>query len=212
MLRLYLLGLFLLGAGTCAQVLPDGVNEVPFVCPAPEAPAQPTSEAERLQLERRARYRRVLPAYFAAVPETPDPHILMPLPGLRVSDVTDTWGSARGGGRTHEGQDLFAPAGTPILSGTPGYIYRIGPSILGGNTVVVVGGGGWRYYYAHLSSYNEMLLEGQYVGTDTVLGYVGNTGNARSTPPHLHLSIYTSEPGRCDWNALDPLPRLVNRD
>ena len=72
--------------------------------------------------------------------------------------------------------------------------------------------GGYRYYYAHLSNYADDLREGQFVTTDTLLGYVGNTGNAVTTPPHLHLGIYTSEPGRCDWDAINPLPLLVERD
>lgn len=165
-----------------------------------------------MQLERRARYREFLPAYFAAVPEAPDSTIVMPVEGVRVANVTNTWGSARGGGRSHEGQDIFAPEGTPIYSATEGYVYRIGENILGGNTVVVVSGGGYRYYYAHLSAYADDLREGQFVTTNTLLGYVGNTGNAASTPPHLHLGIYTSEPGRCDWDAIDPLPLIVDRN
>ena len=200
------------------QVFPEGITESPFVCPPREtdgetAPApEPETEEERLALERRARYRAVLPAYFAAVPEEPDAEVLMPLEDVRVRDVADTWGSARSEGRTHEGTDIFAPNGTPIYSATPGYIYRIGDNRLGGQTVVVVGGAGYRYYYAHLSGYAEDIAEGQAVTTDTLLGYVGNTGNARTTPPHLHLGIYTSDAGRCDWDAVNPYPLLVDRE
>lgn len=194
-----------------AQVLPDSINTLPFECPPPENPVIPRNEAERLQQESRARYRSVLPAYLIAMPETPIYEIIMPVVGVQVSRVADTWGAARGGGRFHEGQDIFAPAGTPIYSGTEGYIYRIAPSILGGNTVTVVTNAGWRIYYAHLSHYADDIREGQFVTTDSRLGYVGNTGNAITTPPHLHLGIYTSPPGRCDWHAIDPLPLLTNR-
>ena len=193
-----------------AQALPAGVDTVPFACPPRDGPP-PQEEAERLQLETRARYRRVLPAYFAAVPAEPDAFVLMPIVGVRVAQVADTWGGPRSEGRRHEGQDIFAPVGTPVYSGTAGYVYRIGESLRGGNTVVVVGGGGWRYYYAHLSGYTEDLLEGQAVTPDTLLGYVGTTGNAVGTPPHLHLGIYTGEPKTCDWNAIDPLPLLTDR-
>ena len=210
---LWILLAFLGLSFSVGQALPDGADVVPFECPPPRtAPPEPRTEAERLQLERRARYREVLPAYFAAVPETPDATILMPVEGVRVANVTNTWGSARGGGRSHEGQDIFAPEGTPIYSATEGYIYRVGENILGGNTVVVVSGGGYRYYYAHLSAYADDVREGQFVTTETLLGYVGNTGNAASTPPHLHLGIYTSEPGRCEWDAINPLPLIVDRD
>lgn len=194
-----------------AQVLPDGADVIPFECPAPENQNEPQNEEERLAQERRAKYRRVLPAYFAAVPQEPVSEILMPVKGVRVRDVADTWGGARSGGRSHEGQDIFAPEGTPIYSGSDGFVYRIGENRLGGNTVVVIGAAGWRFYYAHLSAYAEELREGQAVTPETLLGYVGNTGNAITTPPHLHLGIYTSEPGQCDWDAIDPLPFLVDR-
>lgn len=200
------------------QVLPDGIDATPFICPprdtdetTAEEPEPQTAE-EREAQARRAAYRAVLPAYFAAVPETPDSEVLIPLEGIRVRDVADTWGGARSEGRSHEGTDIFAPTATPIYAATPGYIYRIGNNRLGGQTVVVVGAGGYRYYYAHLSDYAEDIREGQYVTTDTVLGYVGNTGNARTTPPHLHLGIYTSDAGSCDWDAINPYPLLVDRE
>jgi len=195
-----------------AQTLPDGADVVPFECPPPDNVSEPQNEAERLQLERRARYREVLPAYFAAAPSEPYASIVMPVEGVRVRDVADTWGGARSAGRSHEGQDIFASTGTPVYSGTEGYVYRIGDNILGGNTVVVVGGGGWRYYYAHLSDYAPDLREGQFVTPDTLLGFVGNTGNAISTPPHLHLGVYTGELETCDWDAINPLPLIVDRE
>ena len=198
-------------AVSLAQTLPDGADVVPFECPPPENVSQPQNETERLALERRARYRAVLPAYFAAVPAEPYTTILMPVEGVRVAQIADTWGGARSEGRSHEGQDIFAPTGTPVYSGTEGYVYRIGENRLGGNTVVVVGGGGWRYYYAHLSGYAETLREGQVVTPDTLLGYVGTTGNAAGTPPHLHLGVYTGEPQSCDWDAINPLPLLTDR-
>ena len=202
-------------AWTNAQVLPDGVDTLPFVCPPPERVnepmSRPQSEEERLESERRARYRAVFPAYVAAVPAEPDEALLMPVEGVRVSNVADTWGGARSEGRTHEGQDIFAPTGTPVYSATSGYVYRVGEARRGGNVVVVVGGGARRYYYAHLSAFAEGLREGQAVTPDTLLGYVGTTGNAAGTPPHLHLGLYAGEPLSCEWDAIDPLPLLVDR-
>lgn len=193
------------------QVLPDGMEEVPFVCEAREGPPrQAASEAERLEQERRARYREVFPAYLAAAPSEPPEVLLMPVQGVRVASVVNTWGGLRDGGRFHEGQDIFAPSGTPVLAAAPGYVYRIGLNWRGGNVVVVVAGGGQRHYYAHLSEYGD-IREGQYVDESTVIGYVGNSGNAASTPPHLHFGVYVGPDGGCGWSPIDPLPMLVDR-
>jgi murein DD-endopeptidase MepM/ murein hydrolase activator NlpD len=153
----------------------------------------------------------VLPQFFAKVPPEIDTRLLMPVDGVRVSQVSDTWGAARSEGRTHEGTDIFAPAGTPVRSATNGFVYRIEDVSRGGNTVTVVGGGGLRYFYTHLAAFDEDLREGQYVTPETVLGYVGNSGNAARTPPHLHLGIYGGDPSDCSWDAINPYPFLVDR-
>lgn len=184
---------------------------IPEVCPPRENQREPRNEAERLEFERRERYRQLLPMYFARVPVEPDTQLLMPVEGVRVAGVADTWGGPRSGGRSHEGQDIFAPRGTPVFSATSGYVYRIGQNPLGGNVVVVIGAGGRRYYYAHLEGSAKGLVEGQAVTVDTLLGYVGDSGNAGGTPPHLHLGMYGGSYQKCDWNALDPLPFLVDR-
>jgi peptidoglycan LD-endopeptidase LytH len=196
-----------------AQVLPDGADGVPFECPPPKNIREPRDEAERAEFERRAAYRAFLPAYLAAVPAEPDTNLFMPVEGITVSQITDTWGAPRGNGRVHEGQDIFASEGTPIYAAAPGYIYRIGQgSRLGGNTVTIVAAGGHRHYYAHLQGFSEEIREGQAVTTDTLLGYVGKTGNASTTPPHLHFGVYVGEADNlCDWDAVNPLPLLIDR-
>lgn len=149
--------------------------------------------------------------YLRLASQPPDPKIQMPVRGVRVRQVADTFGAPRGGGRLHEGQDIFAPKGTPVYSATEGIVTRIGEGELGGLYVFVMGPGGRRYYYAHLEAYAKDLNEGDLVTPETLIGYVGNTGNARTTPPHLHFGIYGSW-----WNpdeqVIDPLPLLVDRD
>jgi hypothetical protein len=135
----------------------------------------------------------------------PDAKLAMPLPEVLKKQVADTWHAARGSNRLHEGQDIFAPKGTPILSATSGYVYKIGDNTLGGHTVSVIGNGGRVYYYAHLDSFAPGIQEGDRVSTKSLLGYVGTTGNAQGTPPHLHFGVYTSS------GAIDPLPLLVDR-
>ena len=146
-------------------------------------------------------YARVAKLYT----QSPDTRIAMPLEDVSRKEVADTWGAPRGTGRRHEGQDIFAPKGTPILSATNGFIYKIGENNLGGQTVSVISSGGRIYYYAHLDRYANGIDVGDRVTKRTVLGYVGTTGNAQGTPPHLHFGIYTLT------GAINPLPLLTDR-
>lgn len=146
-------------------------------------------------------YARVLKLYT----QPPDTRLAMPLEDVRKKEIADTWQAARGDGRKHEGQDIFAPRGTPILSATSGYVYNVGENNLGGQTVSVISKGGRVYYYAHLDSYARGIKIGDRVTTRTVLGYVGTTGNAQGTPPHLHFGVYTPT------GAINPLPMLTDR-
>jgi murein DD-endopeptidase MepM/ murein hydrolase activator NlpD len=146
-------------------------------------------------------YARILKLYT----QPPDTRLAMPLEDVRKTEIADTWAAPRGDGRKHEGQDIFAQRGTPILSATSGYIYNIGENNLGGQTVSVISKGGRVYYYAHLDSYARGIKIGDRVSTRTVLGYVGTTGNAQGTPPHLHFGVYTFS------GAINPLPMLTDR-
>ena len=132
----------------------------------------------------------------------PPARISMPVAGVTKKQIANTWKAPRGNNRRHEGQDIFAKRGTPVYSATRGYVYRIGENALGGQTVSVIGAGGRVYYYAHLDSYAEGLAEGDYVTPKTKLGFVGTTGNAQGTPPHLHFGVYTPS------GAIDPLPLI----
>lgn len=121
-----------------------------------------------------------------------------PLPGSRF---VDTWGGARSGGRKHEGVDIFAPRNTPIRATTRGVVWNVGSNSLGGRTVTILGPGGQRHYYAHLERYPD-LLRGNWVEQGDVVGYVGDSGNARGTPTHLHYGIYAMQ------GAINPFPLL----
>jgi len=136
--------------------------------------------------------------------QEPDRKLSMPVQGVAKKQVANTWHADRGD-RRHEGQDIFAPRGTAVLSATDGYILKMGENNLGGQTVSVIGAGGWVYYYAHLDSYAQDIAEGDYVNRETVLGYVGTTGNASGTPPHLHFGVYAA------GGAMNPLPLLSDR-
>ena len=147
--------------------------------------------------------RLALPFKTAALyAREPDAELRMPVEGARVKQLKDSWHAERSGGRQHEGQDIFARRGTPVYSATEGYVARLGENSLGGNVVFVVGAGGRTYYYAHLDAHAEGLASGDRVTARDVLGYVGTTGNAAGTPPHLHFGVYDR------GEALNPLPLL----
>jgi murein DD-endopeptidase MepM/ murein hydrolase activator NlpD len=133
-----------------------------------------------------------------------DPPKTLPLPIASVPPVAlrDTWGAARGSDRKHEGIDIFARKGTPVRSTTRGLIFRRGQSKLGGNVVWIFGPGRQMHYYAHLERFGE-FERGDLVMAGDIVGYVGNTGNARGTPPHLHYGVYAPGAG-----AINPFPLL----
>lgn len=128
----------------------------------------------------------------------------LPIPVARVNlnQITDTWGGARSEGRKHEGVDIFAPKGTKIYSATDGIIIFKGWNRLGGNTVTIWGAGDKRYYYAHLSKYAN-INQAQIVTRGMLIGFVGNSGDASTTPPHLHFGIYDQH-----WKASNPYEKL----
>ncbi len=90
----------------------------------------------------------------------------------------------------HEGTDIFAEFGTPIVSSGPGTVIAFGTTPVGGLSAWVASDDGTSYYYAHLLAFREGLAFGERLGTGTVIGYVGNSGNAITTPPHLHFEIH----------------------
>lgn len=133
----------------------------------------------------------------------PAPRALpVPVEGVRARQIADTFGAPRGRDRTHAGIDIFARRGTPVRSASDGVVADIRDGGLGGRQVWVLGPARERYYYAHLQDWREGLVRGEVVTAGSVLGYVGDSGNAKGTPPHLHWGIYGSD------GAYDPLPLL----
>ncbi len=100
-------------------------------------------------------------------------------------EFVNSWGAARSGGRGHKGTDILAPRGVPILAIESGVIERFSNHSLGGLAIYLRGDSGSLYYYAHLDSFGPQA-EGQRVEVGEVIGFNGDTGNARGTP-HLHF-------------------------
>jgi peptidoglycan LD-endopeptidase LytH len=130
----------------------------------------------------------------------------VPVEGVAPGQLANTWGAERSEGRRHEGIDIFAPRGTPVISATHGVVVRKGWNRLGGRTVTVLGPDGWFHYYAHLDGWDAPGI-GAWIEAGTVLGYVGDSGNAKGTPTHLHYGIYESGAARNPYPLLKPLRR-----
>jgi peptidoglycan LD-endopeptidase LytH len=134
--------------------------------------------------------------------------VALPVEGLSAREVKSSWHAPRAGGRRHKGIDLFAPRGTRVLSATNGVVWKVGTDALGGRVVTVLGEGPALYYYAHLDDWAQGVEAGLEVKAGAALGTVGNTGNARTTPPHLHFGVYRLN--LLGARAVDPAPLLTS--
>jgi murein DD-endopeptidase MepM/ murein hydrolase activator NlpD len=118
------------------------------------------------------------------------PVLLNPVKGANNKSIGSFYGDPRDGGkRKHEGIDIFAPRGTPIVAPTAGIVTRVATAGLGGKIIWMNDTRrGHSYYFAHLDS--QFVKAGAKVRQGDVIGTVGNTGNARYTPSHLHFGVY----------------------
>ncbi len=137
--------------------------------------------------------------------------VVFPIAGNYSTPLIDSFGFPRMPGTPdahwHQGIDMFAPRGTPLVAAERGVVVRIGNGRLGGLKFWLRGESGADWYYAHLDSFAPGLHNGQVVQAGELLGYVGNTGNAVGTPPHVHLEI---RPGGGRPVNPYPLMRIVS--
>lgn len=145
------------------------------------------------------------------------PSLSFPVEGRDTDAIRSLFGAPREGGRReHHGVDIFAPRGTPVLAASAGTVRRAGTNRLGGNVVWIRDEErGMSQYYAHLDT--QLVASGARVNPGDTVGLVGNTGNARTTPPHLHFGLYVRGEGPVDpWDFLydageRPAPLAVDR-
>ena len=154
------------------------------------------------------------------VPLVGQPLTVTPLlgPGARtfpvVGDVAwgDTYGAQRSDvpGGWHHGDDLFAPLGTPVVAVTNGVVFAVGWNRVGGWRLWLVDAEGNQYYYAHLSGYSALARNNHRVRRGQVLGFVGNTGDAITTWPHVHFEVHPNATLYLGYDgAVDPTHYLA---
>lgn len=146
-----------------------------------------------------------------AVERAPRETLIVPVRNIAARELSDNWGAARSEGRVHQGIDIMAPHGAPVLAAADGEIVRFWNSELGGVSIYQADANGdVVFYYAHLSERAGGIKEGDRVRQGQVIGYVGATGNA--TTPHLHFEMArVSDPDRW-WRGqeVNPYPYLVS--
>jgi murein DD-endopeptidase MepM/ murein hydrolase activator NlpD len=136
-----------------------------------------------------------------------EPLLAFPVTGLDARAIQSGFGAERdGGARAHRGVDIFAARGTDAVAAVDGWVTRVDATRRGGNVVWLTPVfGDLRLYYAHLDT--QVVRAGQFVRRGDVIGTVGNTGNAATTPPHLHFGVYVRRAGQ-RGGATDPVSFL----
>jgi len=141
--------------------------------------------------------------------------LILPVAGVQVAALTDTWGQSRGGGaREHHAIDIMAARGTPVLAAAAGTIEKLFESADGGHTIYVRRSDpAFVDYYAHLDSYAPDLREGIAVRQGQTIGAVGSTGSASEEAPHLHYEIKRMQADEKWYQGtnVNPFPILTGR-
>jgi len=138
--------------------------------------------------------------------------LIVPVAGVAVSQLQDSFDEGRDGARVHRALDILAPRGTPVIAADDGRILRVRPNALGGNTVYATDPEGRVvYYYAHLDAYQPGLAEGASIARGDTLGIVGTTGNAPKDTPHLHFQVMRmpSDGKYWDGDPINPYPLFL---
>ena len=114
--------------------------------------------------------------------------VVGPFPVAGPAWWTNDWHACRAGcSRFHQGLDIFAPSGTPLVAAADGFLSQKGAGGLCGIYVEITDANGVQYFYCHMSAHAPSLVVGQPIQVGQVVGFVGNTGNAISTPSHVHF-------------------------
>lgn len=189
----------------------ETVNEPMISTPAPTPLPVPSVFADdpAFQQDPASQQNGNTAANVAAPPDV----LMIPVKGVKRRELRDTFADARSNGRTHDAIDIMAPAGTPVVAAADGEIVKFFDSVAGGTTIYQLSSDRrFIYYYAHLQRRAENLKEHDVVKRGTVIGYVGDTGNAGAGNYHLHFAISQVTDPKRFWSGtyIDPYPLLQN--
>lgn len=159
------------------------------------------------------------PAAVAAAPVAAPPSdfprpLIIPVSGVPTGMLSDNYDDPRSGGREHRAIDIMAERGTPVLAADDGTIVKLFDSDRGGLTIYQFDPTEtYSYYYAHLDAYADALEEGQSVKRGDLIGYVGTSGNAPDSAPHLHFQISELDEDKSWWlgEPMNPFPILAGQ-
>lgn len=202
-----------------APPAPVSTSAAPLPAPPPAAPEQasmqfppaPTVVPDLTEVDLPVKPETDVKPALAAVPQIPATRLLVPVEGIKASQIEDTFGQPRGKERRHEALDIMAPKGTPVLAAGDGKVVKLFNSKPGGLTVYQFDPGEkYAYYYAHLDRYADGIKEGMELKRGDLVGYVGSTGNAKAEAPHLHFAVVELTPEKQWWKgtAVNPYPML----
>jgi murein DD-endopeptidase MepM/ murein hydrolase activator NlpD len=132
-------------------------------------------------------------------------NLLVPVEGVKASQLRDTFNQARSEGRRHDAIDIMSSQNVPVIATTDGTVIRLFQSERGGITLYQIDpSGSYIYYYAHLARYADGIAEGKQLKRGDVIAYVGDTGNAGPGNFHLHFAISKITSPR-QWSGGDPI-------
>jgi murein DD-endopeptidase MepM/ murein hydrolase activator NlpD len=144
--------------------------------------------------------------------DAPAGKLMVPVDGVKFSQLSDTYNAPRGSERHHEALDIMAPKGTKVFAVADGKVAKLFTSVPGGLTVYQFEPTGkFAYYYAHLDKYADGIQEGQALKRGDLVGYVGVTGNSDPKAPHLHFAVVQLTPEKQWWKGtpVNPYPLMA---
>ena len=137
---------------------------------------------------------------------------VVPVAGIAVKDLVDSFDDKRGGSRQHNAIDIMAARNTPAVAATAGSIVKLHNSNAGGLSIYMKDRTGkFMLMYGHLDSYRPGLVEGAPVRRGEIIGFVGTTGNASPLAPHLHFQVMRIDNPKDWWRGTPLNPFLIYR-